>query len=263
MSDPNPAVLYERRGACAWITLNRPGERNTMSPDLLAGFEAAVERAKADTDLRAVIVTGAGSTFCAGAHFQALASGFGDAAALPETLRRIYGSFLRVAEIEAPTIAAINGAAVGGGFGLALACDFRVAAEDAKLAANFVRIGLHPGMAISYLLPRLVGVPRATELLLLGRTISGADAERIGLVHRAVPRAAVSAEAERLAAEIAAGAPLAVRAAKATLRRAIGWDPEPTLAAEAAAQAASLRTEDIQEGIVAMAQKRPPKFQGR
>ncbi|HEX2485478.1 MAG TPA: enoyl-CoA hydratase/isomerase family protein, partial [Myxococcota bacterium] len=174
-----------------------------------------------------------------------------------------YEAFLDVTEVEVPTIAAMNGHAVGGGLGLALVCDLRVANREARYGANFARLGFHSGMAVSYLLPRLVGVPHALDLLLTGRLLSGSEAAAIGLVHEAVAADEVAAAARRRAEAIAEAAPLAVRGMKRSLYRGLGWDPREAARREAFAQAETLATEDAREGIRALLEKRAPVFRGR
>ena len=166
-------------------------------------------------------------------------------------------------DVEVPTLAAMNGHAIGGGLGLALVCDLRVANREARYGANFARLGFHSGMAISYLLPRIVGVPAAADLLFSGRIVSGAEAAALGLVHEAVPAAEVAAAARRRAEAVAACAPLAVRLMKQSLYRGLAWDPRSAARAEAFAQAATLATEDAREGIRALLEKREPRFEGR
>ncbi len=260
-----PAVLYEVKDQIAQITLNRPENRNSMTDDVLEGLREAVAEARQDRALRCVIVTGRGRSFCAGADFKAqVQRSDREAAMLPhERSFAMYSPFLSLLEIEIPTIAALNGHAIGGGLGLAVVCDIRVANEEAKYGANFVRLGLHPGMATTYILPRLMGLPRATELLLTGRIISGREAAAWGLVHYAVPEAQVLDRAWELAREIATAAPIAVRMTKASIYRGAGWDPTQAAHSEAHAQSRSLETEDAQEGIRALLEKRPPVFKGR
>jgi enoyl-CoA hydratase/carnithine racemase len=258
------AVLYEMRGGVAEITLNRPENRNSMTQDVLDGLRSAVAAARADAQVRCVIVTGRGSSFCAGADFRDRARRSSEAPAqLPhERSFSRYSPFLSLLEIEVPTIAAMNGHAVGGGLGLALVCDLRVANEASRYGANFVRLGLHPGMATTYLLPRLVGVPRAVELLLTGRIISGREAADFGLAHYALPADTVLAKARELSAEIASAAPLAVRLTKQTIYRHLGWDPVEAARYEAFAQSQTADTEDHREGVAALLEKRPAVFRG-
>jgi enoyl-CoA hydratase/carnithine racemase len=175
----------------------------------------------------------------------------------------MYEPFLSLLDIAVPVIGALNGHAIGGGFGLALVCDMRIGARDAKFGANFVKLGLAPGMAISYLLPRIIGFPRANELLLTGKLVDGAQAEALGILNRAVDAAQVLPTAMELAREVAAAAPLAVRATKAAIRRGLELHIREAAHAEAYAQAESLATDDAREGISALLAKRPPQFTGK
>ncbi|MFQ5513974.1 MAG: enoyl-CoA hydratase/isomerase family protein [Myxococcota bacterium] len=265
MSDP--AVLYEvGEGGIARITLNRPENRNSMTDDVLEGLREAVTSVRADRALRCVILTGRGRSFCAGADFRAgvQRTEDGDDAALPhERSFAMYAPFLSVLEIEIPVIAALNGHAVGGGLGLAIVCDLRIASQEARYGANFARLGLHPGMATTHILPRLIGLPRALELLLTGRLVSGRTAAKLGLVNEAVPAERVLERAEELAREIASAAPIAVRLTKASVYRGLDWDPVRAAWHEAHAQSRTLETEDAREGIRALLEKREPIFRGR
>lgn len=269
MTTIEPAVLYEVRDAVAEITLNRPENRNSMTPDVLAGLADAVARAKADADVRCVIVTGRGKSFCAGADFRARGgaapggSGDGDFTAPHERSYNTYAPFLSLLDLEVPVIAAMNGHAIGGGLGLAIVCDLRVASTDAKYGANFVRLGLHPGMANTYILPRLMGVPSAVELLLTGRLVDGAEAARRGLAHYAVAPEQVLAKSRELAREIASAAPLAVRWTKRSIYQGLAWDPKTAARYEGNVQSRTMETEDFREGTKALLEKREPKFRGR
>jgi enoyl-CoA hydratase/carnithine racemase len=261
----NDAVLYESRDDIGLITLNRPANRNSMTPELLEAFTAAVAAARSDGRARCVVITGNGSCFSAGADFKSmLQAPDGDT---PRTSAEksfaIYVPFLSVLDIEVPVIAACNGHTVGGGFGLSLLCDLRIGAREARFGANFARLGLHSGMAISYLLPRLVGAQRAAELLFTGRLVEGDEAARLGLLLDAVPAADVLPRALELARSIADNAPAAVRTMKRTFYAGLGWDPRAGAWAEAGPQAASLASTDSAEGIAALLEKRAPRFTGR
>jgi len=256
------AVRYEAADGIGIITLDRADNRNSMTPELLEAFAAASAAARGDGAVRAVVVTGTGTCFSAGADFKAGVQTGSEALSPAERSYAMYEPFLSLLDIEVPVIAAMNGHAVGGGFGLALVCDLRIAALGAKYGANFVAVGLAPGMAISHLLPRLIGVARASELLLTGRLIDGGEAERLGVVNKAVPAAQVMDEAMTLARAIAANAPFAVRATKAALRRGSSADIRAAARAEAIAQAASLATDDAREGMTALLEKRRPLFTG-
>ena len=263
MSDA--AVLYDVTDGVAEITLNRPENRNSMTPDVLAGLAEGVAHAKADADVRCVIVTGRGRSFCAGADFKARTEVDPNApyVAAHERSYNTYAPFLSLLDLEVPTIAAMNGHAIGGGLGLAIVCDIRVAATDAKYGANFVRLGLHPGMANTYILPRLMGVPNAVELLLTGRLVDGAEAARRGLANYAVAAEQVLAKARELAREIASAAPLAVRWTKRSIYQGIAWDPQTAARAEGLLQSRTMETEDFREGTRALLEKREPRFRGR
>ncbi len=260
-----PAVLYDVTDYIATITLNRPDNRNSMTPDVLDGIVEAIGRARSDETVRCVVFTGKGKSFCAGADFK---SGT-QRKAIPgvvmpnERSFAMYAPFLSVLDIEVPVIGALNGHAIGGGMGLALVCDIRVANQDAKYGSNFTKLGLHPGMATTYLLPRMVGVPRAAELLLTGRIITGAEAAEFGLVNYAVPADEVWDKSWELAKEVASCAPLANRWAKRSLYQNVNWDPRPAARHEADLQSRTIETEDHKEGVSALLEKRQPDFQGR
>ena len=260
-----PSVLYEVADYIATITLNRPDNRNSMTTDVLDGLVDAVARASADDDLRCVVITGNGKSFCAGADFKSQTQRKPEGRAVMPNERSfaMYKPFLSVLDIEVPVIGALNGHAIGGGMGLALVCDFRVANQDAKYGSNFTRLGMHPGMATTYLLPRMVGVPRAAELLLTGRIYTGAEGAEYGVMNYAVPADEVLPKSMELAREVAGCAPLANRWTKRSLYQNVGWDPRPAARAEADLQSRTLETEDHKEGVKALLEKRTPEFHGR
>lgn len=256
------AVRYQREEHVGVITMDRAGNRNSMTPELLDAFAAASAAARADGELRCLVVTGAGGFFSAGADFKSnVQRGAGHE--LPhERSFAMYEPFLSLLAIEVPVIAAMNGHAVGGGFGLALLCDIRLAARGAKLGANFCRLGLAPGLGISYLLPRVVGASRAAELLFTGRLLTGEEAAAIGLVSEALEPEAVLPRARELAGAIAASAPIAVRATKRALYDGLGWQVRQAAWREAFTQAETLATGDFAEGVAALLEKREPRFRG-
>lgn len=260
-----PAVLYETKDLIAQITLNRPENRNSMTEEVLDGFREAVSRVHRDSELRCVIITGTGKSFCAGADFRSqIQRGDPEGGSLPqERSFAMYEPFLALLRVEIPIVAAMNGHAIGGGLGLAIVSDLRVANREAKYGANFVRLGFHPGMATTYILPRLLGVPRAIELLLTGRLVSGAEAAEIGLAHYAVDADRVLERAWELAREVAEAAPVAVRLTKRSIYRGLAWDPNTAAEIEAHAQSRTLEMDDAQEGIRALLEKRSPQFRGR
>jgi enoyl-CoA hydratase/carnithine racemase len=263
MPEADPAVTYARDSAVGVISMNRPDNRNSMTAELLDAFAAAAAAARGDSEARSVVVVGSGSCFSAGADFKDQVQRTGEARLPHERSYAMYEPFLAVLDIEVPVIAAMNGHAVGGGFGLALLCDIRLACSGAKYGANFCRLGLAPGLGISYLLPRLVGASRAAELLYTGRLMSGEEAALCGLASRALEADAVLPAALELAGEIAASAPLAVRATKRSMADGLGWDVRRAAWREAFAQAATVATEDFQEGVAALLDKRAPRFSGK
>lgn len=257
----DPAVRFTASDDIGVLTLNRPDNRNSMTPELLDAFAEATAEARA-ARLRCLVVTGTGTCFSSGADFKSRVQRDEDQRTPNERSYAMYEPFLSLLDIAAPVIGALNGHTVGGGFGLALVCDLRIGALDAKYGANFVKLGLAPGMAISYLLPRLIGVARANELLFTGRLVDGAEAERLGILNRAVPAETVLDEALALARTIAGNAPIAVRATKRAIQRGLDLQVRDAARLEAYAQAESLTSSDAREGIAALLAKRPPTFTG-
>lgn len=193
-----PLVLTDTADGVTTLTLNNPGERNTLTAEMVAEIVAAMDAAEADTSVGAVVVTGAAPAFCAGANLGNLA----EADSL--SLGAIYEGFLRVARSPLPTIAAVNGAAVGAGMNLALGCDLRIAGRRAKFDTRFLQIGIHPGGGHTWMLRRNAGPQTTFATVVFGEVMDGAEAERVGLVHRCVDDDQLLAEAQRLAARAAA-----------------------------------------------------------
>ncbi len=260
-------ILYEKTGQVAKITFNLPDRRNVMTSALLREFHEAVLDIKKSAGLRALVITGSGKAFCAGADLSALTelvqgSGLTGVAGTREGIRGMYDAFLESLQLDIPTIAAVNGYAIGGGLGLALCCDIRIAADSAKFAANFATIGIHPGMAITYMLPRLIGRGRACDLLFTGRMVEAQEAERIGLVEKVVPLAELQAEAQAMADTIALSAPYVVKLAKKAVYKGLDFHPDMSIESEATAQALCAQMGDATEGIKAFFEKRKPQFKG-
>jgi enoyl-CoA hydratase len=266
----NGLVLIERDGDVATLTFNDPDRLNAMSRAMGEAFSTAVAGLRNDPDLRAVVLTGAGRAFSAGGDLSMIDEQARAGAEAPgiarrairDTMRSFYKLFLSVRDLPCPTIAAVQGAAVGAGFCVALACDVRIAAATAKLGLNFTRIGLQPGMGATWTLPRLVGPAHAAEILYSSRLFSGEEAAAIGLVNRALETDAVVPAARALAAEFAANAPAAVRATKRALARSFDATLEDQLSFEAEEQAICFETADAREGIAAAKERRAPKFSG-
>ncbi len=257
------AVLYGASDRVGVITLNRPDQRNAMTPELLDAFSEAMGEARRDEGIRCLVITGKGHCFSAGADLRSSLQRSDLGEPSRDTSFAMYEPFLQVLDLEVPVIAAMNGHTVGGGFGLTLLADIRVANVDAKYGVNFARLGIHSGLGISYLLPRLAGVAYASELLFTGKLIRGSEALRIGLVTHAEEADQVLPTAMELARAIAASAPMAVQQMKASIRRGLRWEIREAALEEAGLQAASLTTEDAKEGVSAILQKREPEFTGR
>ncbi len=257
-------VEMTRADGVAVLTLNDPDRRNAMTVTMGEAVEAAFHELATDDDVRAIVLTGAAPAFSAGGDLDMLAD-YGRRAkeeAFDATgpMRAFYRRFLAVRESPVPVIAAINGHAVGAGLCVALACDLRIVADEARVGLNFTRIGLHPGMGGSWLLPRIVGQQRAAQMLFTGELVTGSTAARWGLAIDALPAVDVLPRAMELAATIAANSPLAVRQVKATLNDDRPRSLAEQLDHEAAMQADNYRSPDIDEGIAAVRQKRAPRF---
>jgi enoyl-CoA hydratase/carnithine racemase len=248
----------------ALLTLDNPGQRNAMSEQMTASWVAAIDELRDDRSLRTVVVTGQGSAFCSGGDTSWIVS---DPDASVDELRTrmvaFYHAWLSIRSLEVPTIAAVNGAAIGAGLCLALACDIRYAAVSARLGAPFVRLGMHPGMAATWLLPEAGGRAGAPDLLLTGRTVDADEALRLGLVSRVVDDASFKHEVLTTASAIAATAPIASRLTKLALADGGHSTYDAALQWEALAQPVTLATGDIHEGIRAAREKRAPAFEGR
>jgi enoyl-CoA hydratase len=255
-----PRILLERDDSIVALTLNRPDKLNAIDGAMLDALEEVLDRLEADRNYRAVILTGAGRAFSAGADIKewtALApQEFGPGWGL-----RGHRLFDRLAALSPPVIAAINGIAFGGGLELALCADIRIAAEGARLGLPEATIAALPGWGGTQRLPRLIGPGRAKQMILTGQPIEAARAEAFGLVSEVVPAEALIARARELARQIAANAPLAVRAAKRLVDAALPASPAATL--EVPASMAVGATEDAREGRQSFLERRPPAYRGR
>ena len=253
-------------GGVLTITLNRPDKLNAMtavmSDELLDAFAGAAD----DDGIRAIVVTGAGRGFCAGQDLTEFEGAYraGERPDIKEHLTRSYHRLIpRVVSTSKPVIASVNGVAAGAGVSLAAACDMRIAGEDARFTQAFVKIGLVPDSGGTWLLPRIVGYARALELSITGEVIDAQAALEMGLVNRVVAGEDLEEDVAGLAARLAAMPTAAIAETKALLRGALALDLEAALRAEANAQARMGQTDDHLEGVMAFAEKREPRFQGR
>src|SRR5829696_4343502 len=252
-------LVVTAEASIAVVTLNRPDRYNALGSRIVDELGEALEAIEGSGEVRAMVLTGAGDkAFCSGVDLKERAEMDADGR---WSHNRALGAFAeRFARLQVPTIAALNGLAFGGGLEIALACDFRVAAEGARFALPEVGIGIVPGAGGTQRLPRLIGVTKAKELILTGRRISAEDALDMGLVSKVVPRSSLMEEARSLAEEIAANSPLAVAYAKAAVDLASETTIEQGLRYETAAIRATLTSEDYKIGLAAFAEKRTPEF---
>lgn len=259
-------LLYEVRDQVGVITFNRPERMNTITMEMLDDLSQRLLEADADRGVRVIVITGAGRAWCAGLDIGAAVSGDGIGS---ESNSSGNGEFdLRTAppvvlhKIDTPTIAALNGGAAGYGMDLALGCDIRIASAKAKLSAAYTARGLVPESGGTWLLPRIVGWSKAAELLFTARTLKAAEARDLGLISQVVEPDELMDVAMTLAAEIAANAPLAVRASKRLMRHAMTEGLEDHVQRQYLALLPLFGTKDFREGLASYLEKRPPEFQG-
>jgi enoyl-CoA hydratase/carnithine racemase len=257
-----PDILVEKRGATAWVTLNRPDVRNALSLAVNLQLSELAHELEADDAVRAVVITAAGDkAFCAGADLK-------ERKGVPASesgpyINAIAGAINGWAEIRKPTIAMMNGSAYGGGLELAMACDFRILADGSELGLTEVRLGIMPGAGGTVRLPRLVGEARAKEMILLGRKITAAKAAEYGLVNSVVPRDKLVATVDAILAELAGCAPMSIMQAKSSIEQGYGKPVADALDLERQLYDLTLFSEDRDEGLAAFAEGRPPKYVGR
>jgi enoyl-CoA hydratase/carnithine racemase len=263
-----PPIRYEVDGPIAVITLDTPETRNALASQAqYEGIESACAAISRDRRIRAAIVTGSGSAFCAGGDIKQMLERIRDPDLEPVDDRYHYKEGihripLALYNLEVPTIAAVNGPAIGAGLDLACMCDVRIAVPSARFAESFVKLGIIPGDGGAWLLPRIIGLSRATELTLTGQTIDARQAEQWNLVSRVVPREQLLPTAREIAQQIAANPPHAVRLAKRLLREALHSRLDTLLEMSAAFQVMSHQTADHHEAVAAFVEKRKPEFGG-
>lgn len=243
----------------ATVTIDRPPE-NYFDIDLIASLADAYERLDADPACRAIVLRSEGRHFCAGARFGGPRP---PASSASSTARHLYDEAIRLFAASTPVVAAVRGAAIGGGLGLAMSADFRVGTPDSRMSANFVRLGFHHGFALTVTLPAVIGQQRANELLLTGRRLAGDQAHAIGLLDRLVGPAELDDEAHAFAVDIATSAPLAVASIRSTMRRGLIEQVRAATAHERTEQERLMLTADFAEGVAASATRRTPHFEGR
>jgi enoyl-CoA hydratase/carnithine racemase len=258
-----PRVRIEL-GRSTRVSLCRPAQANALDERMGEELEAALKLASGEPEVRVIVLSGEGKHFSAGGDFAFIE----DNTRLPreqvrERMLRFYRLYLSVLDVPVPTLALVRGSAIGAGLCLALACDLRLGTRSARLAANFLRVGLHPGMGATLLVPHVVGPARAARLLSTAEVVSGEAALALGLLGELVDEDELERAGERVAAQIATGAPLAARRLVETLRAPLKQRLPDALAREAECQADDFATEDIRTAIAAFRRGQSPVFSGR
>ncbi len=258
---PHETILYEKENGIATITLNRPQALNAFVPQMNKEVLEVLKEGERDKDVRCFVITGAGRAFCAGQDLKGRTPE--QKGSLGASLREKYNPIIRqIRQMEKIVIAAVNGVAAGAGCNLALACDLRVASEEAKFVQSFVRVGLAPDSGGSFILPRLVGLSKAMELLLLGETVDAREAQRIGLVAKVFPTVEFAESIKAIAAKVAS-APRGIGLIKRAVNHAMLSGLETDLEYEAHLQEIAGRSTDYDEGVRAFLEKRTPVFRGK
>jgi 2-(1,2-epoxy-1,2-dihydrophenyl)acetyl-CoA isomerase len=256
---------FEIRDGVAHLTLNRPEAANALNLELAQDLEEVSLRCNEDSEIRAVLLTGAGKLFCAGGDLKSFAAQ--DPAQLPAFLKRVtlylHTAMNRFARMRAPLVIAVNGSAGGAGLSLICAGDIVIAGESARFTMSYTRIGLTPDGSSTYYLPRIVGLRRAMDLAMTNRALTAREAEAMGIISRVVPDAEVMTAAGKLAAELAGGATTALGGVKRLLYASSGNTLAEQMELETELIADCARTSDAQEGMTAFLGKRPPKFSGK
>ena len=260
-------ITFDRRGSVAWVTLNRPEVRNALKPEMREELIDAIGVVGADLDLRCLVITGAGEGFCSGADISGAGARQGQKRHAGMARDAIRGGsqrlFRTLWELETPTIAAVNGVAAGIGCHIAFACDLVIASEKARFIEVFARRGIVPDGGGAYILPRLIGLAKAKEMVFFAEPWGAADAERIGLVNKVVAPEALEQAATEWADRLAAGPTKALGLAKRLLNRSLESDLSTSLEEEALVQELINQTDDIKEGMIAFGERRDPTFTGR
>ena len=261
----NDAVLYEVADHVATITFNRPDRQNTISPSMLNSVTEMLLTADADRQVRAIIITGTGKFFCAGLDLRGsdITNNLADNDRQPANLELRNTPPTVLHNLDTPTIAAINGSAAGYGMDMALGCDIRIMAQEAKLAAAFTARGVVPESGGTWILPRLIGWSKASEIIFTGKTLSAQDSQEMGLVSHIVERNEVQDRAKHLAAEIAQNAPLAVQASKRMMRMGMNETFNDHVHHVFLQLLPLFQSADFKEGMASFMEKRKAEFKGR
>lgn len=260
-------LLFETQGGIATITLNRPDSGNAFTTEMLADWEAALRECIASDAIRAVVLTGAGRIFCSGGDVKRMARNAASGQTAWERgqylVNHVHRIPLTVLELDKPYIVAVNGAATGAGMDMALMGDLRFAAASARFAESYIKVGFVAGDGGAWMLPRLVGTPRALEMLWTGDFVSAEEAERIGLVNKVLPDDQLTSHTMAVAERLASGPTVAIRLMKRMVRQGATSSFPDALAFAASCTGVVAGTEDYREATTAFAEKRKPVFKGR
>jgi len=257
-------VILERKENIATLTLNRPERLNAMNERMIEELESAMIEVNQDRDVRVLVLTGAGRAFCSGADVGDMAKAAAGATIdVRGWTQKAHNIILDITDLEKPVIAKVNGVAVGIGCSLALSADMIIASDNAQFSLIFSQIGLIPDGGSSFHLPRLVGLSKAKELIFTARKIDADEAERIGLINKAIEAEKLDSEVDKLAKQLAEGPTVAFGLAKKIMNKGLNMNLSSVLEYEASGQALAGTTEDAQEGVMAFLEKRNPKFKGR
>jgi len=265
MPDEN-TLLVENKDAVRIITLNRPDKLNAFNDEITFKLQDALKEAEKDAGTRAIIITGAGRGFCAGQDLASRSINFeaGQRVSLGDSIRRRYNPvIIRIRRMEKPIIAAVNGVAAGAGASLALACDFRIAADTVSFIQSFTKVGLIPDSGSTFFLPRLIGFTKAMELIFTADKLPAKEALELGLVNKVVPQDQLMTETLEFAERLARGPTKAFGLTKRAVNRAIFPDLEELLDYEASLQEIAGRSDDFEEGVKAFIEKRQPVYSGK
>lgn len=263
MSTDFESILFSKEEGVATIMLNRPSVRNALDFKTFEELRQSVEIIQGDKEIRAVLITGAGTAFSSGLDLTVLAQQTSaDQSGIRHFIADLQGIFNSFEELERPVIAAVNGYALGAGCDLALACDLRIASESAVFGEAYVTIGLMPDLGGTQRLPRAVGLAKAKEMIFTGDRIDAREAERIGLVNKVVPSDQLQPAAMELAKRLAKGPTIAIGLAKMAIHKGLETNSRTGMQFEAMGQTVTIQTNDVKEGVTAFLQKREPQFKG-
>lgn len=265
--ETNQTILYEQEGSVARIVLSRPEVYNSFTQQMMISLQGMLDRAAVDQTVRAVLLTGEGKAFCAGQDLGEVLEQ-GKKEQRPDGFKRVVEDFynpivLKIRNMEKPVIAAVNGVAAGAGANIALACDIVVAAESASFIQAFSKIGLIPDSGGTFFLPRLIGLPRATALMMLGEKITATQAAEMGMIYACFADDVFVSQAGELAAKLAAMPTQGLAFTKQLLNQSLSNTLEAQLSTEGVYQQKAAMTEDYSEGVAAFLEKRKPRFTGK